>query len=96
VLVEYPLKGSHAYGFITAYATLHQPGGERKVAHVMVPTVPIPTTGYVLVVPVEDLIYLDITVDAAVRVLVSGGAIASGQIRTRSPGVPTSSSRPSA
>lgn len=85
VLVEYPRKGTFAYGFITTYATLRDPGGDRKVAHVMVPTVPIPTTGYVLVVPIEDLIFLDITVDAAIRVLVSAGAVASHEIRPRNP-----------
>jgi uncharacterized membrane protein len=86
VLVEFPRKGSFAYGFITSYATLRLEGKEESVAHVMVPTVPLPTTGWALVIPVRDLVFLDITVDAALRVLFSGGAVSPRMLEPRRPG----------
>ena len=67
-------------------ATLRLEGKEESVAHVMVPTVPLPTTGWALVIPVRDLVFLDITVDAALRVLFSGGAVSPRMLEPRRPG----------
>ncbi|MBM3319543.1 MAG: DUF502 domain-containing protein [Candidatus Eisenbacteria bacterium] len=85
VLVEYPRRGAYAYAFVTAYTTLRTAGGEERVAHVMVPSTPIPTTGWILIVPVRDLIYLDLGVDAAIRALFSAGAVAPPEIRAKTP-----------
>ncbi|MFN7551204.1 MAG: DUF502 domain-containing protein, partial [Pseudomonadota bacterium] len=77
VLVQYPRQGSWTIAFVTG-----KPGGE--VAHhlpgafvsVYVPTTPNPTSGYLEVVPVEDLTTTDWTMDQAMAFIISGGAIA--------------------
>ncbi len=86
VLVEYPRKGLYAYAFVTAYTTLRRPeGGTELMAHVMVPSTPIPTTGWILIVPVRELIYLDLGIDAALRALFSAGAAAPQELREKTP-----------
>jgi len=74
VLVEYPRKGSWAVGFATKENT-----GEIKVktninlVNVFVPTTPNPTSGFLLMIPKEDLIYLDMTFEEASKFIVSAG-----------------------
>ena len=72
VLVEYPRKGTWAVGFATNKNT-----GEIKnkigqeVVNVFVPTTPNPTSGFLLMFPKEDVIYLDITFEQASKFIVS-------------------------
>tara|TARA_B110000285_G_scaffold224175_1_gene280647 strand:+ start:449 stop:1063 length:615 start_codon:yes stop_codon:yes gene_type:complete len=74
VLVEYPRKGSWAVGFSTKENT-----GEIKnkinknLINVFVPTTPNPTSGFLLMIPKEDLIYLDMTFEEASKFIVSAG-----------------------
>ena len=74
VLVEYPRKGSWAVGFATKENT-----GEIKtktninLVNVFVPTTPNPTSGFLLMIPKEDLIYLDMTFEEASKFIVSAG-----------------------
>ena len=74
VLVEYPRKGSWAVGFATKENT-----GEIKdktnisLVNVFVPTTPNPTSGFLLMIPKEDLIYLDMTFEEASKFIVSSG-----------------------
>ena len=74
VLVEYPRKGSWAVGFATKENT-----GEisvktkQKLVNVFVPTTPNPTSGFLLMFPKEDLIYLDLTFEEASKFIVSAG-----------------------
>tara|TARA_B110000261_G_scaffold144644_1_gene167468 strand:- start:5 stop:619 length:615 start_codon:yes stop_codon:yes gene_type:complete len=74
VLVEYPRKGSWAVGFATKENT-----GEIKsktnlnLINVFVPTTPNPTSGFLLMIPKEDLIYLDMTFEEASKFIVSAG-----------------------
>jgi len=74
VLVEYPRKGLYALGFTT--------GGiipdacvktNKKLVNVFIPTSPNPTSGLVVLVPEDELIYLDMNVEDALRVVISGG-----------------------
>ena len=77
VAVEYPRKGIWSIGFVTG-------SGLRRVAEtiheecltVLVPNSPTPITGYVIVVPKEQTISLDMTVEEAFRFAVSAGVIA--------------------
>ncbi len=75
VLVEYPRKGTWAVGFATNKNT-----GEIKnkigqeVINVFVPTTPNPTSGFLLMFPKEDVIYLDITFEQASKFIVSAGS----------------------
>ena len=74
VLVEYPRKGSWAVGFATKENT-----GEittktnKKLVNVFVPTTPNPTSGFLLMFPKEDVVYLDMTFEEASKFIVSAG-----------------------
>ncbi len=76
VLFEYPRRGSWALGFITG-----QTQGEvqnltaDEVVNVFLPTTPNPTSGYLLFLPVRELIVLDMTVEEGIKMVVSGGIV---------------------
>ena len=72
VFVEYPRKGIHSIGFITNI--LHTET-ENKYYTVFIPTSPNPTSGYMEVVKEEELIKTDISVEEALRVVVSAGRV---------------------
>ena len=74
VLVEYPRKGSWAVGF----ATKDNKGEITKktrqnLVNVFVPTTPNPTSGFLLMYPKKDVIYLDISFEEASKFIVSAG-----------------------
>ena len=74
VIVEYPRKGSWAVGFATKENT-----GEIKsktnqnLVNVFVPTTPNPTSGFLLMFPIDDVIFLDMTFEEASKFIVSAG-----------------------
>ena len=74
VLVEYPRKGSWAVGFATK-----KNSGEitnklgKNLINVFVPTTPNPTSGFLLMFPEEDIIYLDMNFEQASKFIVSAG-----------------------
>jgi len=74
VLIEYPRKGVWAVGFATK-----ENKGEmakktnQKLINVFVPTTPNPTSGFLLMFPMEDVIYLDMTFEEASKFIVSAG-----------------------
>ena len=74
VLVEYPRKGSWAVGFATKENTgeITQKTG-KKLINVFIPTTPNPTSGFLLMFPREDVIYLDLTFEEASKFIVSAG-----------------------
>ena len=74
VLVEYPRKGSWAVGF----ATRENDGEISKktntnLINVFVPTTPNPTSGFLLMFPRDEVIYLDMTFEEASKFIVSAG-----------------------
>jgi uncharacterized membrane protein len=74
VLLEYPRKGIWVVGF----ATKENKGIIKKsinedLVNVFVPTTPNPTSGFLLMLPKKDLIYLDITFEQASKFIVSAG-----------------------
>ena len=74
VLIEYPRKGVWAVGFATKENTGEMPEKTNKrLINVFVPTTPNPTSGFLLMFPVEDVIYLDMTFEEASRFIVSAG-----------------------
>ena len=74
VLVEYPRKGVWAVGFATK-----ENKGEmakktnQKLINVFVPTTPNPTSGFLLMFPIEDVIYLNMSFEEASKFIVSAG-----------------------
>ena len=74
VLLEYPRKGVWAVGF----ATKENEGIIQKkikvdLINVFVPTTPNPTSGFLLMVPKQDLIYLEVSFEQASKFIVSAG-----------------------
>ncbi len=73
VLVEFPIEGTFAMGFITSHRTWTGPEGEY--ASVFVPTTPNPTSGWYLLVPRRKLIPLNLTPEEGLKVIISGGMV---------------------
>jgi uncharacterized membrane protein len=74
VLLEYPRKGSWAVGFATKENTGEiQSKTNQNLVNVFVPTTPNPTSGFLLMIPKKDLIYLDMTFEEASKFIVSAG-----------------------
>ena len=74
VLVEYPRKGSWAVGFATKENSGEIANRTKKnLINVFVPTTPNPTSGFLLMFPKEDLIYLDLTFEEASKFIISAG-----------------------
>lgn len=76
VAVPYPRQGCYALSFLTSAGlkTLHDATGQAMVA-VFVPTSPMPATGYTLFMPADEIIPLELSVDQAMQIIVSGGVI---------------------
>ncbi len=74
VLLEYPRKGVWAVGFATKENEgLIKEKIKEEVINVFVPTTPNPTSGFLLMVPKKDLIYLDVSFEQASKFIVSAG-----------------------
>jgi len=74
VLVEYPRKGSWAVGFATKENKgVIQKKINKKLVNVFIPTTPNPTSGFLLMFPKEDIIYLNISFEEASKFIVSAG-----------------------
>jgi uncharacterized membrane protein len=79
LLVEYPRKGAWTIAFLTG-----RPGGDvvnhltGDYVSVYVPTTPNPTSGFFLMLPMADVIELDMSVDTALKYIISMGVVAPG------------------
>jgi uncharacterized membrane protein len=77
LLIEYPRRGSYTIAFLTG-----APGGDvvnhltEEYVSVYVPTTPNPTSGFFLMLPKSEVIELDMSVDAALKYIVSMGVVA--------------------
>ncbi len=76
-LVEYPRKGIWAIAFISTETKGELPGkiGRQEMMSVFLPTTPNPTSGFLLFVPKEDVILLDMTVEEAAKLVISAGLV---------------------
>ncbi|WP_293169615.1 DUF502 domain-containing protein [Oceanithermus sp.] len=77
-LVEYPRRGSYALCFVVQRVEDRLKPLPPGHTVVVVPTSPVPASGFVIVVPEEDLIPLDIKVEDALRFIVSAGFLLPG------------------
>lgn len=79
VLVQYPRQGIYSMAFVTGMAP-HLKGiiGEKMVSLFM-PTTPNPTTGFYFIVPEKDTIPLNLTIEEAFKIIVSGGVLSPGE-----------------
>ncbi|RMD92611.1 MAG: DUF502 domain-containing protein [Calditrichaeota bacterium] len=80
ILFEYPRKGIYSIGFFTQDTRGPvQEALEEDVVSVFLPTTPNPTSGFLLFVPKTDIIDLDLPVEEALKLIISGGAIVPAQ-----------------
>lgn len=79
VLVEYPRLGMWTVGFVTREIVHHLPQNDRTTVHetvpVFLPTTPNPTSGWMILVPIQDIIELDLNVEDGLKLVVSGGIV---------------------
>lgn len=76
VLVEFPRPGSLALGFVTGTMA---DGEGRELYRLFVPTTPNPTSGFLVIVPKDDVHFTDIGVEDGIKMIVSGGMLAPTQ-----------------
>jgi uncharacterized membrane protein len=76
VAVEYPRRGMYSLAFITneGFREVSEKTGKRMVV-AFVPSSPTPITGYTVLVPADEVIPLDMTIDDALRMVITGGVI---------------------
>ena len=74
VLIEYPRKGMWAVGFATKENSTEMTTKTKKnLINVFVPTTPNPTSGFLLMIPKDEIIYLDLSFEEASKFIVSAG-----------------------
>jgi uncharacterized membrane protein len=74
VLVEYPRKGVWAVGFATKENKgIMAEKTNKKLINVFIPTTPNPTSGFLLMFPIDDVIHLDMSFEEASKFIVSAG-----------------------
>lgn len=77
VLIEYPRRGIYQLGFLTCKGVGEvQKKTAREVVNVFIPTTPNPTSGMLILIPKDDITYLDMTVEEGLKLIVSGGTVA--------------------
>ncbi len=79
VIVEYPRRGLWTVGFVTSEVEHRIRGAVAEEAAttvaVFLPTTPNPTSGWMLLVPLTDLLLLDMTIEDGIKLVVSGGIV---------------------
>jgi uncharacterized membrane protein len=83
VMVEYPRSGLYAYGFVTGYTIRQEEAGPRELANVFIPSPPVPTTGALIAVPRDEIYYLDMTGQEAMKLIISGGMAVPDELHHR-------------
>ncbi|MDW7680101.1 MAG: DUF502 domain-containing protein [bacterium] len=76
ILIEYPRKGIYSIGFFTQDTRGEvQDKLNTDVVSVFLPTTPNPTSGYLLFVPKAEIVPLEMSIEEALKLVISGGAI---------------------
>jgi len=75
-LIEYPRRGAYVIGFITGESKGEvQHKTSKNMTNVFVPTTPNPTSGFYILIPEDEVIVLDMTVEDAFKLIISGGIV---------------------
>lgn len=77
VLVQYPRPGAYSLAFVTNESKTTATGTPQTLLTLLIPNPPSPFTGPIIFVPQADIIPLDLSVEDAVKLIVSGGVVAS-------------------
>jgi uncharacterized membrane protein len=91
VLISFPSPEMKAVGFLTRVLTDSETG--RELAAVYVPTAPNPTSGYIEIVPMEDVVVTDWSMEEAMTFVVTGGTNSPPSIRFGTPAAPEDGGR---
>ncbi len=76
VLVQYPRKGIYTIGFATAETSEKiKEKIQLELMHIFIPTSPVPASGMLVLIPRKDVIFLDISLEDAFKLIVSGGIV---------------------
>lgn len=74
VLIQFPKNGHYCFAFVTGVTKSETAAlGPGALVHVYVPTSPNPTSGYFLLVPEQEVTSVDISIEEAMKLIVSGG-----------------------
>jgi uncharacterized membrane protein len=82
-LVEYPRKGVYALGFVAQRVKLDREQSVSDMITVFIPSTPTPMSGMVVFVPAAEVIWLDMTVEAGLSYIVSGGVALPKVLKTK-------------
>lgn len=85
-LIEYPRRGMWAIGFVSNRISVAIGDETRKVATIFIPSTPTPVSGFVVLVPVEEVFPLALSIEEGVKFLVSGGVASPDMINKRAGG----------
>ena len=77
VLVQYPRAGAYSLAFVTNELETRGAGTSPRLLTLLIPNPPSPFTGPIIFVPKEDVIPLELSIEEAVKLIVSGGVIGS-------------------
>lgn len=86
-LFEFPRKGIYSIGFVTGTLEHGQQQNQsgKKLVSVFVPTTPNPTSGYYIMIPEEEITELSISIEDAIKIIMSGG-LAANSVENALPG----------
>ena len=76
VLVQFPRPGSYAIAFVTNEGDSSAMGKRQRILTLLIPTPPSPLSGPIIFVPQEEVIPLEMTVEDALKLVISGGVVA--------------------
>ncbi len=81
IMFEYPRPGLYCIGFVTNEMSYVSPQGEvKEFFNVYIPNPPNPTSGFLSLVPKEEAIQLDLSVEEGLKLVLSGGIIVPGEL----------------
>ena len=76
VMIEFPRKGIYSLGFLTSELLSEiAPDTQQTYVNIFIPTTPNPTSGYFIIVPIKDVIIVNITRQEAMAMIISGGIL---------------------
>jgi uncharacterized membrane protein len=80
-LLEYPRRGAYVLGFITGESKGEvQSKTSKNMVNIFVPTTPNPTSGFYILIPDDELILLDMSVEDAFKLIISGGIVSPPEV----------------
>jgi len=80
VLIEYPRQGLQTIGFATNEISIIEKSSQEEMISVYIPNPPNPTSGFLVLVPRQEVKVLDMSVEEGLKLVLSGGIVASANL----------------